>query len=323
MQFVNFIECTPSFFEPHSAWLSHGPFGMWIVRALEPRTIVELGTHHGFSYFCFCQAIKESGQTAECYAVDTWKGDVHAGHYDNSIFEDVKKRNTQYADFSTLLRKTFGEALADIEDGTIDLLHIDGRHFYDDVREDFESWCPKLSRRAVVLFHDTTVHERDFGVWKYWKEISSQRPHVNFEHQHGLGVLFWGEEVAKGLVPLIPLLSQPEGRAVISDLFEALGEAFVRQAQQKVSQTETSAHLAKLNTQIEEFSSEVGELKERITVFKQTLIEARRHPLRQLKNKIAFETLSALARASTPLSATAAAKLRQSAVAHDPDRDGP
>ena len=41
-----------------SAWAEHAPFGFWIVGALRPRTIVELGVHRGFSYSVFCQAVQ-------------------------------------------------------------------------------------------------------------------------------------------------------------------------------------------------------------------------------------------------------------------------
>ena len=30
-----------------SAWLTHAPFAFWLVDVLRPRSIVELGTHHG------------------------------------------------------------------------------------------------------------------------------------------------------------------------------------------------------------------------------------------------------------------------------------
>ena len=64
---------------PASAWLTHAPFAFWLVDALRPKLFVELGTHHGFSYFAVCQAIARLGLGTAAFAVDTWRGDDHAG----------------------------------------------------------------------------------------------------------------------------------------------------------------------------------------------------------------------------------------------------
>lgn len=233
MRFLDVAIGQPTFFDPKSAWLRHGPFGMWLVGALQPRRIVELGTHNGYSYFAFCQAVQEHQLPTDCIAVDTWQGDEHAGFYGDEVYDAVTQLNVPYANFSTLLRKTFAEALTDVEDGSVDLLHVDGRHFYEDVKEDFESWIPKLSSRAVVLFHDTEVKERGFGVWKYWAEISADKAALNFPHQHGLGVLFWGAELQQldtsgSLVRLLSLLDNDGVMDAVITAFVLAGEESVR-----------------------------------------------------------------------------------------------
>ena len=210
---------------PMTAWLRHGPFAMWLVKAARPSTIVELGSHYGYSYFAFCQAVKSAGLPTRCIAVDTWQGDEHSGRYGEDVFEAVHAQNQPYEGFSTLLRKTFAEALADVEDGSVDVLHVDGRHFYDDVKEDYESWIPKLSDRAVVLFHDTEVRERGFGVWRYWEELAQAHPVFNFPYQHGLGVLFHGEDLSPEMGAFRRLVQDEAGRDAVTALFAAEGEA--------------------------------------------------------------------------------------------------
>ncbi|MEQ8735664.1 MAG: rhamnan synthesis F family protein [Rhodospirillaceae bacterium] len=186
---------SPQYIE-QSAWLDHAPFAFWLMETLKPASLVELGTHGGYSYFAFCQAVQTLALDTRCYAVDHWEGDVHAGHYDEDIFKRVSSHNDMhYATFSRLVRATFDEALDHFEDGSIDLLHIDGRHFYEDVVHDFESWRPKLSDRAVVLFHDTNVREGGFGVFRLWAEIKDQFPSFEFLHGHGLGVLGYGSKL--------------------------------------------------------------------------------------------------------------------------------
>mgnify|MGYP003575347360 CR=1 FL=1 len=176
-----------------SAWIEHAPFAFWLTEALRPRRFVELGSHYGYSYFAFCQAIEHLGIGTAAYAIDTWKGDEHAGFYGDAVYEAVLAINQRYAGFSRLNRATFFEAAEYFADESIDLIHIDGRHFYEDVRQDYKSWLPKLTKNAIVLFHDTNVRERDFGVWKFFEELSEKHPSFQFNHGNGLGVLALGD----------------------------------------------------------------------------------------------------------------------------------
>lgn len=289
----------PLYSDSSSAWLKHGPFGMWLIHALCPRKVVELGTHHGYSYFCFCQAVAEGGLDTRCFAVDTWNGDEHAGYYGDTVFRHVQKLNTPYAGFSTLLRKTFAEALDDIEDGSVDLLHVDGRHFYEDVRADFESWIPKLSRQAVVLFHDTEVRDREFGVWRYWAEVVGQKPRINFPYQHGLGVLFWGPEIASGLRSFVSMLGNPAQVEQVVTFFENAGEEAVHRAKLKVCATK---------------------IKDDLALALVILRQERRYPLQALQNKLGFKLLRGLTKATLLLPARTIARLQRSAEKRDPDR---
>jgi predicted HAD superfamily hydrolase len=224
MEFLGTTISDPQF-RPVTAWLEHGPFATWLVRRLKPRRIVELGTHFGYSYFAMCQSVAEAGLSTECIAIDLWQGDEHAGFYDNSVYESVVAENEQYKHFSRLIRSKFADALALVEDGSIDLLHIDGTHLYDDVREDFESWRPKLSPSAVVLFHDTEVRERDFGLYRYWPEVSAGKPTWNFRHEHGLGVLFWGDDLPEGAADLVRIAGDDLAREAALACFAGVGLA--------------------------------------------------------------------------------------------------
>jgi hypothetical protein len=127
----------------------------------------------------------------------------------------------QYESFSKLLRMTFDDALREIPDQSVDLLHIDGLHSYDAVKRDYDTWRPKLSGRGVVLFHDTTVTDEGFGVRQLWAELSRDFPHFNFEHGHGLGVLAVGREQSEGVKEF---LHTANGRPdATRQLFSALG----------------------------------------------------------------------------------------------------
>jgi len=176
------------------AWVGHLPFAYWLAGVIRPRVFFELGTHSGNSYFAFCQAVREHGLSTRCHAVDLWTGDRHSGSYDSSIHGEVTRHNeTHYAAWSSLWRMSFDEAVTRVPDRSVDLLHIDGLHTNEAVRHDFETWQPKLSENAWVLFHDTHVREGDFGVWRFWDEMKTRYPrHLEFSHSHGLGIIALG-----------------------------------------------------------------------------------------------------------------------------------
>ena len=200
-----------------SAWLEHGPFAFWLVDALRPRLIVELGSHNGYSFCCFLEQLRRSHVDGRGIAIDTWRGDEHAGAYGDAVYDNLSAYvASNYAGIAELKRMYFAEALPAVADGSIDLLHVDGRHFYADVVEDFSSWTPKLSDRAVVLFHDTQVRERDFGVYKYWGELAAKYPSFEFHHGHGLGVLGYGKQIPAAITALFAERNSPSGSALRS-----------------------------------------------------------------------------------------------------------
>jgi hypothetical protein len=185
-----------------SAWLEHAPFAYWLMSVLRPSTVVELGTHNGFSFFTFCEAAERLGIDATLSAIDTWQGDDHAGFYGDEIYAGVLAViEADYAQRAVLLRGYFSDFVDTFADGSIDLLHIDGRHAYEDVKEDFESWIPKVAEHGVVLFHDIAVLDRGFGVHRYFRELGETYPTLAFEHGSGLGVLSVGAP-APAVAPL-------------------------------------------------------------------------------------------------------------------------
>lgn len=211
----------PRFF-PLSAWVEHAPFAFWIADAVRPRVFAELGTHYGYSYFAFCEAFRRLGLETKSFALDTWQGDDHAGAYGEEVYEYVTGVNDrEFGSSSTLLRGYFDDSVDQFADGTIDLLHIDGRHGYEDVLHDYESWRPKLSERAVVLFHDIAEHQEGFGVWRFWDEIKTRHPSFTFEHNHGLGVLGVGSELPETMVRFFEVAAREPER--VRDAYARLG----------------------------------------------------------------------------------------------------
>jgi hypothetical protein len=186
----------PGFNDKPSAWMEHIPFAFFLVERLRPAIVVELGTQYGTSYFAFCQAIRQLNLHSRAFAVDVWLNydETHLSGLETFEYA-LKINNENFAHFSNLLRMTFDDALGYFEDGSIDLLHIDGMHDYTSVKHDFETWLPKMSAGGVILFHDSNVRESGFGVWKLISELKPRYPSFEFLHCNGLAVVCTGPEV--------------------------------------------------------------------------------------------------------------------------------
>ncbi len=220
-----------------SGWTKHIPLGMFLVDLLKPVRLVELGTYTGVSYCAFCQAVDRLGLSTSCTAVDTWEGDPQTGFYGGEVLEDLRAHHDPlYGSFSELIQSSFDQALLAFEDGSIDLLHIDGCHTYQAVRNDWTNWLPKMSARGVLLFHDIAVRKGDFGVWKLWEELRHAYPGWGMQHAHGLGMLAVGEEIPRGFRQLVD--SPDEAKERLSDHFRALGEQIVPRELTRILQGE-------------------------------------------------------------------------------------
>jgi predicted O-methyltransferase YrrM len=234
-----------------SAWLRHGSFAEWLIAAHRPRTFVELGTHNGFSYFAMVEAARRIGLDMSSWAIDSWEGDEHAGFYGQEIYDDVSSINEQYADSSRLLRGYFSDMVGQIPDGTVDLLHIDGRHRYEDAKEDFELYASKLTHRGIVLFHDVAERENGFGVYRLWEELADQYDSFLFEHEHGLGVLFVGTDRSPEISEFIAA-SRSHGdeiRAAYNHLGSRIAAMQWREREYGDALTRVSEYLAELNAE--------------------------------------------------------------------------
>jgi predicted O-methyltransferase YrrM len=178
----------------HSCWKGHKNFAKWLVSTIKPEVVVDLGVDHGYSTFVF--GTPKVGQ--KVYGVDTFEGDQYAGARDsNQLFEFVtqKARETGLDDSVTFIKGTFDD-VAKTWDKKINLLHIDGDHAYESVKNDYETWSKFLDDDGIILFHDTMVENingNEYGVKRFFEELDL--PKVNFTHTFGLGVVSKNEKL--------------------------------------------------------------------------------------------------------------------------------
>jgi hypothetical protein len=213
----------PTYLSDVSAWHGHIPFAFWLAQVLKPECFVELGVHAGDSYMAWCQGLQEVGEPCNAIGIDTFEGDEHAGDYGAGMYQKVLAvHNPLYGEFSTVVEDSFENYSNKMPDGQIDLLHIDGCHTYEACDRDFRMWLPKMSRRGVMVLHDTQVtNVMGFGVFRKWDELNLLYPSFDFFHSSGLGILLVGPEYNELLSDMCAVNGKSEGQW-IREYFEVL-----------------------------------------------------------------------------------------------------
>ena len=173
-------------------WEGHRNFIYDFLSFVKPERIVELGSQYGCSLFAMAQSIKDYQLKSEINAIDFWKGDIGAPDRGEKIFSLVNDTvQKYYANIQiNLFQMGFDEARPKFQDESIDIIHIDGGHRFEDVDHDFRLWMPTLRKNGIILFHDTysTIDQGSCDHWKYIKEHYDVW--FDFPHSCGLGVLF-------------------------------------------------------------------------------------------------------------------------------------
>jgi hypothetical protein len=212
----------------------HLAFASDLIAELKPSLIVQLGVGAGDSYFGLCQLVAENNLTCSVYGIDTWaeKAAAAAGAKTNGskphapVFDLVSRHNeSRYQPFSRLVRKSFAEAAEQFEQGSIDLLDVDGLQPYEVLRRTFELWMEKVSAGGIVLLHNISLRAGDSGASRLWNELKTALPHFAFRHGNGLGVI---AKTVKGAAD-IPFVAEvftalPEERNIIRRYYAACAE---------------------------------------------------------------------------------------------------
>lgn len=141
---------------------------------------VEVGVWKGeFSIF-----LLENWKGEKLYSVDPWKNFASDEYVDDmnidqndfdEIYNGVSKLLTKYDDRSEIIRDVSTNAALSFEDNSLDFVYLDGRHDYEGVKEDIQSWYSKVKPGGLLSGHDYLdgiIGKTDFGVKKAVDEFS-------------------------------------------------------------------------------------------------------------------------------------------------------
>lgn len=171
-----------------SAWKGHLEFAIWLTCRFLPQLVVDLGVDYGSSTYAW-----GASGLSQVIGIDWFKGDQHTGLRDTydqvTALGTALVRDHQYKNTVRIWRSSFEAAAARFE-RKIDVLHLDGMHSYDAVKNDLKCWLPKLSDGGLVVMHDVRAFPADVG--KAFETLNGAKTII--DHSFGLGIASMDEQ---------------------------------------------------------------------------------------------------------------------------------
>lgn len=132
-------------------------------------TFVEVGSWMGRSTCYMGEQIKKSSKNIKFYAVDTWAGSEEPQHKEtiqklqdeNLTLFDIFKFHLNgcgVEDCVIPLQATSLEAASQFEDNSLDFVHIDASHDYENVLADIRAWYPKVKPGGFITGDDYVIN---------------------------------------------------------------------------------------------------------------------------------------------------------------------
>lgn len=167
-----------------------------LLRRRKLKTVVEIGTMRGGTFWLWCQLAEPS---ATIVSIDLPGGKFGGGYSlkDQQKFETYGKPRQSLS----FLRKDSHKPTTQqkvqklLGDRSIDFLFIDGDHSYSGVKKDFQLYSPLVRRGGLIALHDILPHDKvtTCRVDRCWRELKLEYDHWEFcdyNDQRGWGR--WG-----------------------------------------------------------------------------------------------------------------------------------
>ncbi len=188
-----------------TAWGGFEEIVDFLGECVQPKLTVELGSYKGYS------SILLGGITdGNTYAIDRWD--------DFTIYEQAKAnidraRQEFHIDNVHPVRMDFTKYYRSKPwNGYIDILHIDGDHSYESVRQDFNTWSGDLAPEGVILLHDV-ANPAFVGPKSVLREESKNFNALLYPEGLGLGILTWDLRTYNALRNQFPNIREVNGES--------------------------------------------------------------------------------------------------------------
>lgn len=155
----------------------------WLLKKvdkIEPKIIVEIGIHRGYSL----EVWKKAWPDAKVIGIEN---DLNSIDLEATLNCQIIDANSHETDTQYKLTSLLNGKL-------IDFLFIDGDHMYEGVKRDYTMYVPLVRPGGIIAFHDTGIKDNPgVEVYKFWDELSEQIGNFSTKHAEGgtgTGVLY-------------------------------------------------------------------------------------------------------------------------------------
>lgn len=244
-----------------SMWLEHLPFCFWAIEAARPATVVTVGGSNGAPHFALCEAVLRLRLEAQCLGFQQGA----------SAPSDLVTYSEEHFGAFSRVEAACGVEVPILAPSDIDLLVLADHGEGGAVDVQWDTWLPKLSKRAVVLI--PRIDSGAPGVADAWERLRSEHPHFHFHHGDGLGVVGVGDELPELFHHLLNLRDRRHGgllRAMFARLGAAVAESHRHAAAKRGAQRSDS--------KVQSLESDLGVLRARH--------DALRHKLEKTEDRL-------------------------------------
>jgi len=143
-------------------WFTYPRLYSYMVEHYDNAHFVEVGSFQGASAAYMAVEIANSGKKIKFDCIDIWNRFTNGGLYlksPESVPEDLVYQlflnNTEIVrEYINAIRAPSTVAASWYKDSSLDFIFIDANHEYPAVRDDLNSWFPKLKKGGHIAGHD-------------------------------------------------------------------------------------------------------------------------------------------------------------------------
>ena len=174
---------------PDGAPAEHLAFEYDLAVDLAPALVVDVGAGSAGSFLAYCQAVRDTGDRATCFAVDPWSDDAERPEDDPGHSLTVNHLlRTYHRGIAYPVKLGAAEALCHFADGSVELLRLDAIRLGLPLADLARQWLPKVAPAGVLVCPG--LCGPDAGALSgAWADLARAHDAFVFDRPAGLGVL--------------------------------------------------------------------------------------------------------------------------------------